>query len=239
MNEATVRALIRRFAAAGLPDGDYGDITISGGGTVVSIDANAVGTAEIADGAVTFAKLAGAAVITSGEVLRSNDNDTSVPTSAAVLDAVDIPFTGPVATTSGASVDLSTAIPAGVRRITVLLRRVSTSSTSQLRIRVGGGAFVTAGYLSTAWSNNTSVTTATDAFALTANAAAASVCNGEIRLTHVGGNNWVLAGNVAASGASVSVATGQVSLAGVLDRVQLHLTTGAFDLGEAAIMWEF
>lgn len=86
MNEATVRALIRRFAAAGLPDGDYGDITISGGGTVVSIDANAVGTAEIADGAVTFAKLAGAAVITSGETVASNDNDTSLPTTAAVID---------------------------------------------------------------------------------------------------------------------------------------------------------
>lgn len=86
MNEASVRALIRRFAAAGLPDGDYGDITVSGGGTVVSIDANAVGTAEIADGAVTFAKLAGAAVITSGETIAANDSDTAVPTSAAVID---------------------------------------------------------------------------------------------------------------------------------------------------------
>lgn len=89
MNEATVRALIRRFAAAGLPDGDYGDITVSGGGTVVSIDANAVGTAEIADGAVTFAKLNGAAVITESEGIGSNDNDTSLPTSAAVKDYVD------------------------------------------------------------------------------------------------------------------------------------------------------
>lgn len=41
-----------------------------------------------ADGSITFAKLAGAAVITSGETLLSNDNDTSIPTSAAVLDAI-------------------------------------------------------------------------------------------------------------------------------------------------------
>lgn len=237
MNEATVRALIRRFGGGSVPDGTYGDITVSGG--TWSINANAVDTAEIADGAVTFAKLDGAAVITSGETIAANDNDTTVPTSAAVKDYADIAFTGPVATTSGAAVDLSTVIPTGARRITVLLRGVSTSSTSQLRIRIGDGAFATSGYLSTAWGNNTSVTTATDAFVLTANAGAASVFNGEIRLTHVGGNNWVLAGNVAASGAQVSVATGQVSLAGVLDRVQLHLTTGAFDLGEAAIMWEF
>ena len=237
MNEATVRALIRRFGGGAVADGDYGAISVTGG--VWSIDVNAVGTTEIADGAVTLAKLDAAAVITSGETIAANDVDTAFPTAAAVKDYADIAFTGPVATTSGASVDLSTAIPAGVRRITVLLRGVSTSSTSQLRIRVGDGAFVTAGYLSTAWSNNTSVTTATDAFVLTANAAAASVLNGEIRLTHVGGNNWVLSGNVAASGANASVATGQLTLSSALNRLQLHLTTGAFDLGEAAIMWEF
>jgi hypothetical protein len=52
---------IADLAAAGgatLADGDYGDIVVSGSGTVLSIDANAVGTAEIADGAVTLAKQA-------------------------------------------------------------------------------------------------------------------------------------------------------------------------------------
>lgn len=38
-------------------DGDYGDITISGGGSVVSIDAGAVGTTELADDCVTLAKI--------------------------------------------------------------------------------------------------------------------------------------------------------------------------------------
>jgi hypothetical protein len=41
----------------GLVDGDYGDITVSGSGTVMNIDATAVGTAEIANDAVTFAKI--------------------------------------------------------------------------------------------------------------------------------------------------------------------------------------
>lgn len=51
----------------GLSDGDYGDITVSGGGSVMNLDAgcvtatelsaNAVETAKIADDAVTWAKI--------------------------------------------------------------------------------------------------------------------------------------------------------------------------------------
>lgn len=44
-------------SGATLADGDYGDVTVSGGGTSIQIDASAVGTTEIANDAVTFAKM--------------------------------------------------------------------------------------------------------------------------------------------------------------------------------------
>ena len=45
-------------------------------------------TAKIADDAVTIAKIADAAIVTEAEGIGSNDNDTTLPTSAAVVDYV-------------------------------------------------------------------------------------------------------------------------------------------------------
>jgi hypothetical protein len=58
--------------------------------TTTDIADSAVTTAKINDGAVTFAKLDTAAVTTSGEAIASNDSDTQVPTSAAVIDYVPV-----------------------------------------------------------------------------------------------------------------------------------------------------
>jgi len=68
-------------------------ITLDGGttwhGTVVTAAGGSVETADLADGAVTFPKLADAAVVTEAEGIGSNDNDTTVPTSAASKDYAD------------------------------------------------------------------------------------------------------------------------------------------------------
>ena len=50
-------AISNGAGGGGVSDGDKGSITVSGGGTVWTIDAGAVKTAELFDGAVTFAKM--------------------------------------------------------------------------------------------------------------------------------------------------------------------------------------
>ena len=48
-----------------------------------------IDTAHIADGQVTTAKLAAASLVTESETITSNDNDTTIPTSAAVKNYAD------------------------------------------------------------------------------------------------------------------------------------------------------
>jgi hypothetical protein len=82
---ATLKALIVSLGGGGeggVADGDKGDITVTGSGLVWNIDAGAVGTNELADAAVTAAKVA-ADVATQAELdaeaalARNADNLTS------------------------------------------------------------------------------------------------------------------------------------------------------------------
>ena len=71
-------------AGGGLADGDYGDISVSGGGTVLSIDAGVVDTNELANFAVTTVKLASDSVtfvkIVDGAVITAKIADLNVTT---------------------------------------------------------------------------------------------------------------------------------------------------------------
>ena len=63
-----------------------GDVT---GSTALTIATNAVTNAKINNGAVGMTKLSTSMVVTEAEGIGSNDNDTTLPTSAAVKDYVD------------------------------------------------------------------------------------------------------------------------------------------------------
>jgi len=70
-----------------------GDATIASTGAI-TIGAGVVETAMVADDAITLDKIADAVWVTESEGIGSNDNDTTLPTSAAVKDYVDTQLTG-------------------------------------------------------------------------------------------------------------------------------------------------
>jgi hypothetical protein len=53
VGSATGNILIGPYAGSGLADGDYGDVTVSGSGSAISLDADTVGPTELIDTAVT------------------------------------------------------------------------------------------------------------------------------------------------------------------------------------------
>lgn len=78
-----------------------GDVT---GATALTIASSAVTNAKINNGAVNMDKLSTTMVVTESEGIGSNDNDTTLPTSAAVKDYVD---TNAVSYTAGNGIDLA------------------------------------------------------------------------------------------------------------------------------------
>lgn len=145
------------------------------------------------------------------------------------------------ATTSGTSIDF-TGIPAGVRRITIMLVGVSTNGTSNPLIQLGdAGGVETSGYLGSG-STMTSVVSSsnfTTGFGILA-ASAAAVMHGTVELSLQDAANftWVATGIIGASnGAATLTTAGSKSLSAELTRVRVTTVGGVdtFDAGAIAI----
>jgi hypothetical protein len=180
--------------------------------TTSALAAGAIGTTQLASAAVTPAKL-------------------SQPLTLSTA----------VATTSGTSIDF-TSIPSWVRRITVMLNGVSTSSTSNLLLRLGtSSGFVSSGYesIATEAASTVATTTSTAGMLLQFDTAAAETLNGQYVLTNITGNAWVMAGS-GKSGSWLATASGYSALAATLDRVRLTTVNGTdtFDAGSVNIIYE-
>jgi hypothetical protein len=143
-----------------------------------------------------------------------------------------------VKTATGATVEF-TGIPSWVKRVTVILNRVSTNGTSNLLVQIGSGSFTITGYeagVTLGGGNGSS----TIGFILSQTTAAAYSVSGSAVLTNITGNTWVSSGILAVAGSFCNVSGGSLPLGGVLDRVRVTTVNGTdlFDAGTINIMYE-
>lgn len=147
---------------------------------------------------------------------------------------------------TGTSIDF-TAIPSGVKRITLMFNAISTNGTSAPQIQIGSGSVATTGYGCTnTVTINGSVAGAnfTSGFGIgvnTSNWAATSVVQGLVTLSLLSGNIWVCSGSLGSSaGVAMYNTAGSVTLSGILDRVRITTVNGTdiFDAGTINILYE-
>jgi len=186
----------------------------------------AVATAKLADLAVTTAKLAAGSV-----------------TSAKLAQGAPITLAAQQVTTSGTVFDF--AVPAGVKRITVMFKGVSISGTDNLLVQLGdAGGFETSGYLSESGGMNngagSSVATSTAGFISQAGGAG-GVVSGTMTLSLMDAAtfSWVSAHNTRQSSTLTSAGSGEKALSAELTQVRVTRTgTDTFDAGAIGLSYE-
>lgn len=162
----------------------------------------------------------------------SNANTVGVVNSRTVL-----------VSTSGTAIDF-TNIPAGVKRITVMLYGVSTNGASNLQVLLGTGStptFATSGYYGGMTYGNNAVTTAamSTGFDVAYMGAATANIIGQIVITNIFGNTWVASGSVQhAETTTYCISSGGVALAAALTAVRITAGGNTFDAGNINILYE-
>jgi hypothetical protein len=181
-------------------------------------------------------------VAVTGDVTISNAGVTAIGSSKVTPTMLTQPLTLATsqATTSGTSIDF-TGIPSWVKRVTIILRGVSTSATSEKLIQLGAGSVTTSGYTATSSAVAGSVATmqSTAGFPIYSVLAADSL-NGALTFNNVTGNTWVGHGVINGNTSSTLMQAGSIALSGTLDRIRLTTVNGTdtFDAGEVNIMYE-
>lgn len=146
------------------------------------------------------------------------------------------------ATTSGTTVNI-TGIPAGTKRIVLMLDGVSTNGTSGLMVQIGpSGGVENTGYTGGV-SVGTSATAFTTGFGLYESLSAGDTYVGQmvISLQDSSNNVWVATSNVMNSSAAnaVRMSAGRKAIAGVITQLTLTTVSGdTFDAGAIAIQYE-
>jgi hypothetical protein len=219
------KALTTTALISGPSDADK-TVQINGAGVPVL---NAPAAARAALGATAT----GAALFTAADAAAGR---------AALSASQSFPQPAAVTTTSGNNRDLI-GIPAGARRVVLMLSGVSTNGSNQPLIQLGTSGGIQATGYTTA---TTSITTAANVATAYTNgwqifsAAAANAISGSITFTRLdpSANTWVATGIFSHTGPSIVMLSGAVTLSGALDRLRLTTVGGtdAFDAGSINLL---
>jgi len=152
---------------------------------------------------------------------------------------------GTAVSASSTSVDF-TGIPSWAKRITVMFRGVSLSSTANFLVQLGTGAtptYTTSGYISTSNNFNQSSTSSgtnnTTGFVILSGGAAAGVLSGSLIISSIDTNIWVANGVTKANTTQMQISAGDVALGATLTAVRITSTsTDTFDAGTINILYE-
>jgi hypothetical protein len=148
---------------------------------------------------------------------------------------------------SGTSIDF-TNIPTWVKRITLMLDRVSINGSSQVQFQLGtGGVATTSGYITgrslvTTSNNETRGSVNNSTGFILFGDGASDLRTGAITFTLMTGNTWMGMGIVMTTGSNNGIGhlTGLAPLSGTLNMVRVTTVNGtdAFDNGNINILYE-
>ncbi len=182
----------------------------------------------------------------------AGDSDVAVPTEKAIKTYVDTEVAGAtsyaivlgteVVTTSGTAIGF-TSIPAGTKRITLMLEGVGLTSTDQILVQIGdSGGYETSGYVSTSSRDqNTSSNAVSGNTAGYLLALDSSIYTGlvTLNLKDASNNTWIMNAIGLTSTLVMSMSSGSKSLSAELDRIQITRNASAtFDAGSINISYE-
>ena len=178
---------------------------------------------------------------TSGEIFLQNNGTTRLSVLSTGVSGTLIQGTA-VASTSGTAIDF-TSIPSWVKRITVIFQGVSLAQSGQVQVRLGtSGGVVATGYSGSVFYGNTGGSTAMSTGFLTDGVAigAAGLRNNILSVVNISGNSWVFSGLTVNTDSGTSIAAGNLTLGGTLDRVRITTLNGTdtFDAGTINIQYE-